>query len=271
MRLHWVRETTLALGFGSTGQRLRRADAIVVSIPKSGRTWLRVFLRHYTSGLAGLPFALDPREEEYDVAPRIEFTHDIWENRTARRVLHRITGRHLIPRRQRDRARIVLVVRDLRDLMVSLYFELTKRGFKHGPLFEGTPGEMLRDPRFGVQAAVDTLNQWLSEWGDSGRCYVWSYEECRADPERVFREALEFLGFDPIDGELLRESIEFASFRSMKKLERSGQVDGRVLRPGDPEDPDSYKVRRGVVGGFVDYLEEADIAFIESVSSELRL
>ncbi|MGB3794951.1 MAG: hypothetical protein WA957_01445, partial [Alteraurantiacibacter sp.] len=35
------------------------------------------------------------------------------------------------------------------------------------------------------------------------------------------------------------------------------------LRPADPENLDSFKVRRGKVGGFVDYFSDEDIAYID--------
>ena len=35
----------------------------------------------------------------------------------------------------------------------------------------------------------------------------------------------------------------------------------RRLQPTDAADEESYKVRRGKVGGYVDYLDQQDIAF----------
>ena len=40
---------------------------------------------------------------------------------------------------------------------------------------------------------------------------------------------------------------------------------------GDPGDPESFKVRRGVVGGFVDYLSDEDQRLIETANARLRL
>lgn len=54
-------------------------------------------------------------------------------------------------------------MRDPRDVMVSMYLHLTKRGFKTGATFEGSISEMIRDPRFGIEAIVDTQNFWLRE------------------------------------------------------------------------------------------------------------
>ena len=36
------------------------------------------------------------------------------------------------------------------------------------------------------------------------------------------------------------------------------------LRPADPHNPESFKVRRGKVGGYVDYLSSEDIAYVDA-------
>ena len=247
----------------------RRTDTFVVSIPKSGRTWLRFFLRHYMCRSAGVEFSVKQRFFERLDLPRVEFTHDLWAHRTAPAYWRRATGLYLIPRSQRRSARIVLLYRDLRDLMVSLHLQLTKRGFKSGARFKGSVKECIADPVFGVESTVDIINHWHAEWADSGRFMLWSYEQCRKDPEKHFRRVLEFAGLGPVQDDLLKESIEFSSFDKMKKMEREGQVNRVMLRPGDPRDPESFKVRRGVIGGFRDYLDAEDIQRIDQATARL--
>jgi hypothetical protein len=50
----------------------------------------------------------------------------------------------------------------------------------------------------------------------------------------------------------------------MHGLEASGGASSHRLRPGDASDPESFKVRRGVVGGYRDYLSPSDLAYIEA-------
>jgi hypothetical protein len=59
----------------------------------------------------------------------------------------------------------------------------------------------------------------------------------------------------------------------MKRREAAGAYDsyGDKLKATDPTDPDSYKVRRGKVGGFTDYLTEADQAYCASVMHRVGL
>ena len=54
----------------------------------------------------------------------------------------------------------------------------------------------------------------------------------------------------------------------MKSKESSGQYDeryGHRLRTADTTDSDSFKVRRGLVGGYKDYLTEEEILYCEKL------
>ncbi len=203
--------------------------------------------------------------------PRVAFAHDLWEHLSAPRAWDRLCGSYLIPGAARRRARIVLLVRDLGDVMVSLHLQLTRRGFRSGLRFDGDVSELIRHPQLGALRNVEILNSWLSEWRGSDRFHLWAYEECRKDPERVFSELLAFLGVGPVDPERLQDSIEFASFENMQRMEREERFEGRVLRPGDPSDRESFKVRRGVVGGYRDSLGPDEIRAIESAAARLEL
>ena len=44
----------------------------------------------------------------------------------------------------------------------------------------------------------------------------------------------------------------------MQKLEAAGAFDSNILHPGDVRDPESFKVRRGKVGGYREYLSLED-------------
>lgn len=266
MSLHVIRRN-----WDKKRRRYANGDAFLVSIPKSGRTWLRFLIRHYLCSLAGLPFSIDPAAGEPGHLPQIVCSHDLWEHLTAPRFRDRFTGRYLIPPQQRRTGKILIAVRDLRDVMVSLHLQLTRRGFRSGALYDGDVSALIRDRRFGARRSVAILNCWLDEWRHSGRCRVWSYERAQKDPHASLREVLHFLGFETIDEELLAQSIEFGAFDNMKAMERENRFDRKLLRPGDPGDPESFKVRRGQVGGFVDYLSDEDSRYIENASARLRV
>ncbi len=247
----------------------RAADAFVVSIQKSGRTWVRVFMAAYLAELGGgFPSPAGPRHV---------YTHDLWEHETKCHLGERLRGKWLIPRADAARKPILLVARDPRDVMVSLFFHLRKRA----RTYRGDLPSLLRHPIYGVRRVVAIMNRWAVEWNRPGQLHVLRYEDARADPAAAFAGALRFLlpaaGPDP---DALHRAVEIASFDNMRRLE-AGDLDApgaelvadlkeEVLRPCDASDPDSYKVRRGKVGGYVDYLSPPDIKFLNRELARLN-
>ncbi|HTM07772.1 MAG TPA: sulfotransferase domain-containing protein [Verrucomicrobiae bacterium] len=235
----------------------KSADGIFVSVPKSGRTWVRVFLYHYFSTLLGLSFTLNEKEIFASRLPKLIFTHDLWEHRAFATPKNRWRGRYLVPRRAAREKRIVLLSRDPRDVIVSLFFQVTKRMHR----YDGTLSDMLRHPRFGIGLIIDVMNAWIAEWGDSSNCKLVRYEDCQADTETTFRELLGFLSPGEIDRTAFNQSLSFSSFENMKALEGAGKF-GRILSPGDSDDPESFKVRRGEVGAFEQYFTQSDLEYL---------
>ena len=78
----------------SRARQLSGGDALVVSIPKSGRTWVRTFLCAYFCERLGQPFTLEP--EQYGGVPRIIYTHDLFEQRTKADRWDKLRGKYLI-------------------------------------------------------------------------------------------------------------------------------------------------------------------------------
>jgi Sulfotransferase domain len=241
--------------------RFSEADAIVVTLPKSGTTWLRVFLYSYFCGLAGQPFTLKRRELTGARVPNVLFTHDLFDHLVEPRLLARIRGRHLIPARERRAARKLLMVRDPRDVIVSLYFELRRKGAR--PSYAGPLPEMIEHPRFGIRTLVGILNRWISEWASLPNFKLVRYETCRAHPEETFRDVLAFLGIANIEESVLKHSVDFAGFQNMQRLEAARMFNSAGLSRADPDDPESFRVRRGIIGGYKDYLSAEQIVVLE--------
>jgi hypothetical protein len=52
-------------------------------------------------------------------------------------------------------------------------------------------------------------------------------------------------------------------------LEAAGAFDSKILRPGDVRDPESFKVRRGKIGGYREYLSSDDQAYAADAMAKL--
>lgn len=245
-------------------------DAIILSVPKSGRTWLRAFLCAYFCKRFGLEFTLRPGRYNLAGFPRVVFSHDLFEHRTKGDLWDKIRGKYLVPRRELGRAKIILLTRDPRDCFVSLYLQLTRRD-PNAPaaLRQKTASEMLRDKKFGIHGIINTMNDWIREFSGRDNFTLIRYEALRASPLEHFRDLLALLGESTPDDTIFQEALKFAGFENMQKLEAAGAFDSKILRPGDVRDPESFKVRRGKVGGYREYLSIDDQKYAANALAEL--
>src|SRR5256714_1170908 len=140
----------------SRARELSGGDAIVVSIPKSGRTWVRTFLCAYFCKRYGHPFSLRPEQDGNSRIPRIIYSHDRFEQRTKANRWDQLRGKYFIPAAERRRARINLVARDPRDTIGSQYVQLARRTREAADqLKQMEIGEVLRDRRDGIASMIE--------------------------------------------------------------------------------------------------------------------
>ncbi len=241
----------------------REAECFLVSYPKCGRTWLRVLLSRALEIHYGAP------EVDYlggaflggnvPGAPRVRVTHDDDP--------HWKTARGLDRRKRRYRGkRVVLLVRDPRDVVVSMYFERSRRE----RAYSGTLSEFLHERRGSLDTILAYYDVWARSRGIPSELLVVRYEDLRRDTGRELERLLAFLGVRDVSEATVREAVRFASFESMREMESAGSLESGRLRPRDPNDPESFKTRRGKVGGFVDYLKPDEIEEVErKIRSEL--
>jgi Sulfotransferase domain len=254
----------------SRARELSGGDAIVVSIPKSGRTWVRTFLCAYFCKRYDRPFALAPEQYGDARIPRIVYSHDRFEQRTKANRWDQLRGKYFIPATERRRARIILLARDPRDTCVSHYVQLTRRT-RETPdqLKQMQIGDVLRDRRHGIASMIEIMNGWLEEWSGNPNFLLVRYEDLQRVPEESFRELLKFLGEQEPDADAFAHALEFSRFGNMKKMEAAGAFTSKILQATDVADPESFKVRRGKVGGFTDYLTDDDLAYANEAMRRL--
>lgn len=160
---------------------------------------------------------------------------------------------------------ILFLIRDLRDTMVSFYFQQAKRE----KVFSGDIHAFLRDARFGVRKIVRFYTLWYQNRGVTGAFELLRYEDMRLDPIASLRKALEFVGVKIASEEMVEQIVEFASFENMRSMEVKGQFNRKMMKPGDASDDESFKVRKGKIGGYVDYLNQEDLSYIDAVVADL--
>jgi len=128
--------------------------------------------------------------------------------------------------------------------------------------------DFIRDGRFGAGKILAFYQGWSTEQ-EIPESFDWlTYESLHADPGMALVRALRLAEFEPTGAEI-EESLEFAQFDRLQAKERSGYFRSDILIPADPTDPESYKLRKGWIGGYTDYLSPEDIAYVDDLESTL--
>jgi hypothetical protein len=242
--------------------RLNKADVIVISPVKSGRTWLRVMLNKYFSLHYGVAFSLQNLHEQNPDIPSIQYDHWLSLHFRSASWLERLLGRHIIPDAILRRKKVILLLRDPRDAIVSSFYQVSKR--RHGKRkVSMTLSDYIRSPRLGIGKLVQILNLVHDKLQNHPQCILIRYETLRTNTNEELQRMLHFLGITQPDPQFVSEAISFANFQNMKRMEQNNEISGRVLRAGDPNDPNSFKVRKGIIGGYLSEFSDADLAYIE--------
>lgn len=247
----------------------RSIDRFVVSFPKSGRTWLRVLVGAAEAVRAGV--SVEKRSAEWlrRDAPELDGRPVLFTHALSSSPGEPVEHVELFLRYIADRARVFLV-RDPRDTVVSYYFQqIKRRGADYGDVPDKL-ADFVRHPFYGVDRIIAFMNasQCAFDAGP-GPALLLSYEALHADPVSALARVLQFLGAPPAPPEALVRAVEFGRFENMHELEARGRLSGR-LRPADASDAESFKTRKGEVGGYRSYFAEDDVAWLdERVSARL--
>jgi hypothetical protein len=252
-------------------RRLQRADWVLVSWGKSGRTWLRVMLSRAYQLRAGLEedqlLDFDNFRKLDPSLPAVFFTHNNY--------LRDYTGNQQSKAHFQGK-RVVLLVRDPLDVAVSQYFQWrfrmrTNKKFINDYPADGTElWDFVIGDKAGVPRIVEFFNGWVEAMPDLRDVLVVRYEDMRADPEKVLAQILDFTG-TPCTEEQVATAVEFARYDNMKKMEQSTffKGSGARVRPGDKDNPQSFKVRKGKVGGYRDYFSDEQCAHLERLAADM--
>jgi len=246
--------------------RTRNAEAFVVSYPKTGRTWLRVMLGQFLADRVGkgADILLDTYAiSELAGVKKTLFTHDGPFLLFSGAPYNELAFHH-DSYRGRD---VVFIVRDVRDTLVSSYFQESKRMHT----YSGSISDFLRDDVFGVRRIVTFYNLWYQNRTVPRSFLLVRYEDMHADPNAVLAEVVRALGVPDADPEAVKRAVAYASFDNMKKMESSGVFRDPMMQPGQSGSGESFKVRRGKIGGYTDYMSPEDVAYVQAVVDEMAL
>ncbi|PIN73364.1 hypothetical protein COV20_03990 [Candidatus Woesearchaeota archaeon CG10_big_fil_rev_8_21_14_0_10_45_16] len=244
------------------------SDTVMVSFPKSGHTWLRVMLAkvislHYDIKKLDLDLVLMVRGRPK--IPRIAINHEIAPtfgvnfDLKQKKFLGAYGRSDVVSIRPVLRTKkTIFLVRDPRDVVVSLFFHLTKRN----KFYNSSDISRFLQERFSLSKIINYMNLWHREMQRRPDQFLLvKYEDLQKDTAGQLKRVTDFLGIDA-SPDVIMEAVHFGSVDNMRKMERSDSFIDYRLRAKNKNDVESYKVRKAKVGGYNDYLSPADISYL---------
>jgi|GEM_PF-1689446 hypothetical protein len=272
--LNWLR--TRAKGVLSSRQ--------VLAYPKCGNTWLRLMMYKASCVEQGID------DERYLSDYHVSLTglpNIMWSHRTRHR--RDLVGNDNTDPNLRFNRLTLFIVRDPRDVLVSCYYHEV---FRNGPgvysvdewseMFSGAASgsspsiaAYTRSAIRGIDFVIHFFNHWLSVQGDFADFQIVRYEDLRSNPVPTLIKAMGFLKL-PVSERSAKVAIEFSSFENMRQIEMANTMpQADLARPSASEsasgDSRSFKVRKGVIGGYLDELDDEVVALVnEAVGKRLH-
>jgi hypothetical protein len=239
---------------------LADADAVVVSFPKSGRTFVRAMLAR----LFEVKFGIDERE-------LLDFRNLKRAGREVPRLLFvhagdamREPGEIRVDAADYAHCKVALLARHPADVAVSRYHHLKHRSRDRArrKLAELPLEQFVWTPKGGIPAIVEYLNQWAKIAATIVR-----YEDFLIEPEKTLGALTAAMGVE-VTREQIADAADFGSFDNLKRLERDGYFASSRLKAARKGDERSQKVREGGSGGYAKRLGEVEAKRIDAYISK---
>jgi hypothetical protein len=236
---------------------LAEADSVVVSFPKSGRTFVRAMIARLYQRRFGfderklLEFAM--LRNAPPKAPRVLFTH-------AGDAMRRPDEIHFDPAAYAGK-RLVLIARHPADIAVSRSHHLKHRSRDKARrrLAEQPLETFVWSEHGGIPSVVAFLNRFVA----LPNVTIVRYEDFLTAPTESLRSLAEAIGLEVSDDEIA-DAVQFGSLENLKQREKEGYFTSARLRRAHPTDEQSGKVRSGTSGGYRNQLRPEEAARIDA-------
>jgi len=264
------------------GLELAKADAanfLIIGHPKSGNTWLKVMISRLYQLRYDLPESKLINTDEFALKipeiPRLAATNGVYsyESEVGKLLA---AGAADNPLRHKP---VMFLARNPIDIAVSWYHQFTKRqsrakqelinhSIEH-PIDRRTVQmwDFVRHSDIGLPFLIQYQNDWARNIAELEHGLLVKYEELRAEPVPTLLKIMQHMGAD-FSEEEVRAAVEWGSFENLQKLETSGTFSQGGMKLVNANDPSTFKVRRGKVGGYRDDFEPEQVAELEALVRE---
>jgi len=233
-------------------------NTVLISYPKSGRTWLRMIL-------ASVLYESGKDISKYEMLPAFHFSSD--------ELLSRI-GSDL---------NVIFLHRDPGDVVLSQYatmsnpngthidfgtiVSLSLRKFIIGDINEifNPDADYTKRQEWSHNFGLNNIIDWNNNWKLGLRYFndfkVLTYEEMHDDAFRVIKDLLSWLKFDCHD-EIIKEAIKHSEFENMRKIEHGYGKNNLEHYKSSFGAPGKQRVRQGKVKDYLNTLSEKDLKYV---------
>lgn len=235
-----------------------KAELLILSFPKSGRTWHRLLLGSYLAAQCRMP---DSRAFDLDrLCAATGIKHIVYSHNGANFIDYIEPANPIVASAELWAGKqVLLLVRNPKDLLVSAFHHAKFRE----KCFGGSLSEFVRDRRTGIIKILTAFNRWYAERGLASSFLVVSYEEMHESPGQVLQKSLAVAGLKSVDEALVSRAVDFCRFEKMQQYESADYFANPRLRVEGP-DPRARKVREGRIGTWKNALSSADDAYIDA-------
>jgi len=256
--------------------KAHRANFLIIGHPKSGNTWLKVMISRLYQLRYDLPESKLINTDEFarkiPEIPRLAATNGYYsyEGEVGKLLAE---GAADNPLRHKP---VLFLARNPIDIAVSWYHQFTKRQsrakqelinhFIDHPIDRRTitMWDFVRHSDIGLPSLIEYQNTWARNVRDLEHGMLAKYEQLRSEPVPTLHKITQLMGENFSEDEI-RAAVEWGSFDNLQKLETSGTFSQGGMKLVNPNDPSTFKVRRGKVGGYRDDFEPEQVAELEAL------
>lgn len=235
-------------------------DVIAVTHPKSGTIWMQEILPLVLNGGDLMPIHTIPNWDRVPWLEEKRLAVVVDQLTSPRAFVTHFPYQLMPPSFHASKAKVIYVMRDPRDVMVSSYFFHQMAGFLEDPgTFEEFMDKFL-EGRVLFGKWTDHVKSWRhTDLGD--RIMYITYEEMAQDFPAALRRLSDFLGRN-LSEEVIQKIAEHCSFKNMKANTMSNfSLIPKVLMDSDK----SPFLRKGVAGDWKNHFSSEQLARFTSV------